>query len=141
MHALALVLVVTLVSTSAAAQSRPSSLTHPSLSWREGPYGVGRAPQRSELAPSGPGRHFGPPSPAVAPRQLSIAPGVRADGRTDVACPMPVAPASRDSAEMPRAAADTVAPAVAMPVAPGGCVNPLRRRRALPPGAESLGKP
>jgi hypothetical protein len=128
MRALALLLIMALTSASAAAQSRPSSLTHPSLSWRDGPYGVGRAPQRMELAPSGPGRHFGPPSPAGPSRQARIAPGARADGRTDAACPMPVAPASSDSAEMPRAAADSVAPAVAMPVASGGCVNPLRRR-------------
>jgi hypothetical protein len=40
---------------------------------------------------------------------------------------MPVAPASGDSADMPRAAADSLAPAVPMPVAQGGCVNPLRR--------------
>jgi hypothetical protein len=41
---------------------------------------------------------------------------------------MPVAAAPSDSAEMPRAAADSLAPAVPMPIARGGCVNPLRRR-------------
>jgi hypothetical protein len=129
MRALALLLVVALTSAPAAAQSRPSSPTQPSLSQREVPYGVGRATQRFELASSGPGPHFGPPSPAGPPRQVTIARGARADGRTDTMCPMPVAPASGDSAEMPRAAADSLASAaVPMPVVPGGCVNRLRRR-------------
>lgn len=85
------------------------------------PYGIGRAESDFRLDHPGGGPHFAPGASAAAP----LRPGMRADGRSTTVCPMPVAAVGSDSADMPRWTADRTAPP--MPVAPSGCVNPLRR--------------
>ena len=92
----------------------------------EAPYGIGRPSPGQELSALALGSRFltGSGRAATAPLPL----GVRADGERKAVCPMPAVPAQGDSAPMPTASVNSTAPPERMPLAPSGCVNPLRSR-------------
>ena len=107
----------------AAAQGRSLDLAAPS-SPTEAPYGIGRPSADQALSAGVLGSRFVTDS-APAPT-APLPPGVRADGKPTTVCPMPVAPAQGDSAPMPTASGGSTASQERMPLAPAGCVNPLR---------------
>jgi hypothetical protein len=93
----------------------------------EAPYGIGRPSPEHMLSAAVLGSRFlrGSEPAATTPRP----PGVRADGERTLVCPMPVVPAHGDSAPMPTASSGSSGAPEPMPLAPGGCVNPLGSAR------------
>ena len=123
--------VALLASASSLSGQAPSPGWQPNPLRREAPYRIGRVFANQELERGFQSLALAHPAPAARP----LEPGARADGASppDLACPMPVSGASGDTIEMPRASPDSIAPAVPMPVASAGCVNPLATKRPRVP--------